>query len=97
MNKKDKQKVIGEILSDEQLKTFLALEPADHTHPDYHILLRAYRALTAENFERFLPFFVEEGKNLQAPGPDQGTIADLIKQHKQSADYLKTLQTISLS
>ncbi|WP_257284052.1 PA4642 family protein [Endozoicomonas sp. SESOKO1] len=89
--KKDKQKVIGEKLSDERLKTLLTLQPATGSNRDHHILLRAYRYLRADDFARFIPFFLEAGLNLNARDTDGKTLAETISQHHHGEPYLKAL------
>ncbi|MDD9889774.1 MAG: PA4642 family protein, partial [Gammaproteobacteria bacterium] len=44
--------------SDERLKTFLELEPPVGMPKDYNILLKAYRGMTADLFERCLACYV---------------------------------------
>ena len=51
--RKDKKKVVGEPMTDEQIKVFLDFPPEEGENPDFHVLLKAYRALRAEDFERF--------------------------------------------
>ncbi|USE38578.1 PA4642 family protein [Endozoicomonas sp. SCSIO W0465] len=89
--KKDKQKVIGEKLSDERLKALLTLQSAAGGSRDYHILLRAYRYLRADDFARFIPFFLEAGLDLNARNPDGKTLAETITQHHHGKPYLKAL------
>ncbi|MBT6058025.1 MAG: hypothetical protein HOG51_08300, partial [Gammaproteobacteria bacterium] len=45
--------------SDERLKSFLEVEPPEGVPADYNILLRAYRGMTAELFQRFIVFYIE--------------------------------------
>lgn len=92
--KKDKQKVIGEELSDERLKALLALQPTAGCSRDHHILLRAYRFLRADDFARFIPFFLEAGFNLNAKGSDGKTLAEIIVHHQHGEAYLKTLTDV---
>ena len=54
--RKDKKKVVGEPMTDEQIKVFLDFPPEEGENPDFHVLLKAYRALRAEDFERFVAF-----------------------------------------
>ncbi|WP_257266575.1 PA4642 family protein [Endozoicomonas sp. ONNA2] len=89
--KKDKQKVIGEELSDERLKVLLTLQPTAGSSRDYHILLRAYRYLRAEDFARFIPFYLAAGLNLNARNSDGKTLAETITQHHHGEPYLKAL------
>ncbi|MFO6043006.1 PA4642 family protein, partial [Pseudomonas aeruginosa] len=41
--RKDKKQIIGEEISDESIKLFLGVEPADDTPPSLHKLIKAYR------------------------------------------------------
>lgn len=62
MSGPDKPKVIGEEWSDERVKSFLAITPYDsNINPDFNALIKAYQAMIAEDFDRFVGFFVEAG------------------------------------
>lgn len=89
--KKDKQKVIGEVLSDERLKALLTLQPAAGGSRDHHILLRAYRYLRADDFARFIHFFLEAGFELSARDSAGKTLTETIAHHQHGKPYLKTL------
>ncbi|MEC7729171.1 MAG: PA4642 family protein [Pseudomonadota bacterium] len=93
MSGPDKPKVIGEEWSDERVRSFLAIQPWDAAeNPDFNALLKAYQAMRAEDFERFIGFFVAEGRYLNAAGPDGETILDLISRHRRSVDYARALE-----
>jgi hypothetical protein len=93
MSGPDKPKVIGEEWSDERVKGFLAIEPYDRAiNPDFNALLKAYQAMRAEDFERFVGFFVEAGRDLNAVNERGETILDLISQHRRSTAYADTLK-----
>lgn len=93
MSGPDKPKVIGEEWSDERVRSFLAIEPADAgENADFHVLQKAYRAMRAEDFERFIGFFVEAGRNLDAVGESGETILDHILQHQSSTAYADALK-----
>ena len=87
--KKDKQKVIGEELSDEQLTSLLELKGAGDESDDYYVLLQAYRRFRAEDFVRFVDFFKSAGRNTEAVGKAGKTIVDEISAHQNSKDYLQ--------
>ncbi|TGN39444.1 PA4642 family protein [Marinobacter confluentis] len=92
MSGPDKPKVIGEEWSDERVKSFLAIEPYDKAiDPDFNALLKAYQAMRAEDFERFIGFFVEAGRNLNGVNEHGETILDLISQHRRSTAYADIL------
>ena len=55
--RKDKKKVIGEPMTDEQIKVFLDFSSEEGVDADFHVLEKAYRALRAEDFERFIGSF----------------------------------------
>ena len=93
MSGPDKPKVIGEEWSDERVKGFLDLQPYDAAeNADYNALLKAYQAMRAEDFERFIRFFVAEGRDLNATGAEGETILDLISRHRRSVDYARVLE-----
>ncbi|GGE63876.1 hypothetical protein GCM10011533_15410 [Streptosporangium jomthongense] len=93
MSGPDKPKVIGEEWSDERVKSFLVAEPRGEGS-DYTALLKAYRAMRAEDFERFVGFFVEAGGNLNDTGEDGETILDLVSQHRKGKDYAIALEKV---
>jgi len=78
--------------SDERLKTFLSLEPPAGIPTDYNILLKAYRGMTANLFARFIPLFIEDGKDVNAALTNDSTFLDLVSKHRKSADYVATLE-----
>jgi len=93
MSGPDKPKVLDEEWSDERVKGFLALEPYDKAiNADFNALLKAYQAMRAEDFERFVGFFVEAGRDLNAANEHGETILDLISQHRRSVAYAETLK-----
>lgn len=79
--------------SDDRLKTFLELEPPASLPADYNILLKAYRGMTADLFARFLPIYVESGRDINAPLEDGSTFLDLVSQHRKSDDYAEALKS----
>ncbi len=92
--KKDKQKIIGETLSDERLQALITAIPTP-THAvkcrDHRILLRAYRHLRADDFARFLSFFVAAGLDLNGKDEAGNTLLSTINQHGHGAPYSEAL------
>ena len=70
--RKDKKKVIGEPMTDEQIKVFLDFPSEEGVDADFHVLEKAYRALRAEDFGRFIGFFQAQGRDLNARDPAEG-------------------------
>ncbi|SFR65730.1 hypothetical protein SAMN05216203_2256 [Marinobacter daqiaonensis] len=93
MSGPEQPKVIGEEWSDERVKSFLFLSPYDaRINPDHHVLIKAYQAMRAEDFARFIGFFVEAGRDLNALDEQGETILDHVSRHKRMTDYADTLR-----
>ncbi|MGB2248306.1 MAG: PA4642 family protein [Alcanivorax sediminis] len=90
--RKDKKKVIGEPMTDEQIQVFLNFSGEEGVSTDFHILEKAYRALRAEDFERFIVFFKEQGRDLNAQDPSGRTLLSHIEGHAKSDDYADVLR-----
>lgn len=78
--------------SDDRLKTFLELDPPAGMPADYNILLKAYRGMTAELFGRFIPIYLEDGRDINEALPDGSTFLDLVSQHRKSLAYAAVLE-----
>lgn len=90
--RKDKAKVLDEQWDDERVASFLAPRPGDGETPDHRLLLRAYQSMRAEDFARFVPLFVQAGRNLSAPGPDGRTALEEIREHRYGAEYATVIE-----
>ncbi len=90
--RKDKEKVIGETFDDERIKGFLNYPAPEGINPDFHVLEKAYRGMRGDNFETFVKFFIDEGRDLNAPGPDGKTFLQTIKTHRLSDEYIRALE-----
>lgn len=84
--------VVDEWWSDERVRSFLAMETTEGEHPDYHVLLKAYRGMVPDAFSRFINFFIEEGRNINQPGPDGRTLLQLISTHRHGTEYAAILR-----
>ncbi|MFD2230001.1 PA4642 family protein [Alkalimarinus sediminis] len=85
-------KTVDEDWSDERVKAFLELQPQDDTNPDYHVLIKAYHYMVAFDFARFVTFFVEAGRDINAQDQNGNTILDLISKHASSTAYAELLE-----
>lgn len=90
--RKDKKQVIGDEIGDEQIKLFLDFEPADATSPSLHKLIKAYRGLRIDDFERFLVFFKEAGLDLDGKDEHGQTFVDLIRDQRNGGDYIELIE-----
>ncbi len=89
--KKDKKAVEDEQRSDEQLRFFLNVQPSVGVDADFHALEIAYRNMKPDEFERFVGFFRQQGRNVQARNPDGQTLAEMLKQHRHGETYIAAL------
>lgn len=90
--RKDKKQVIGEEIGDEPIKLFLGVEPADDTPPSLHKLVKAYRGLRIDDFERFLGFFVEAGYDLNAKDAKGQDFVALIQDQRLAEPYIEAIK-----
>ena len=90
--RKDKKQVIGEEITDDSIKLFLAVEPADSTPPSLHKLIKAYRGLRIDDFERFVGFFVEAGFDLNAKDEQGNDFIALIQDQRQAEPYIEVIK-----
>jgi hypothetical protein len=88
---KDKAPVQGEAMPEEQFRALLRFEPESGEDADFHVLLRAYRGMTPEDFARFVPFFRDHGRNLEARDPQGRTLKQLISRHRHAGPYIEAL------
>jgi len=89
--RKDKKQVIGDEIGDEQIKLFLDFEPVDATSPSLHKLIKAYRGLRVDDFERFLGFFVAAGFDVDGKDEQGKTFVELIADQRNAADYIELI------
>lgn len=90
--RKDKKQVIGEEISEDSIRLFLQPEPADDTPPALHKLIKAYRGLRVDDFERFLAMFVAEGHDLDARDANGRSFIDLVSDQRQAEPYIELIR-----
>ena len=78
---------LNEEWSDERIKAFLNLPAPEGVPQDYHLLIKAYRGMLPEQFERFVGFFVEAGHDLNVRLGNGSTFLDHVSTHKSSTEY----------
>ncbi|EWC41027.1 hypothetical protein GFL09_11140 [Pseudomonas stutzeri] len=92
--RKDKKQVIGDEIADESIKLFLQPEPADDTPSSLHKLIKAYRGLRIDDFERFLGFFVAAGYDLDARNAKGQDFIDLIADQRHARPYIELIEAM---
>jgi hypothetical protein len=93
MARKDKKKVVGEPMTDEQVRAFLHCEAEQGLELGHHMLMRAYRSLRSEDFSRFLDLFVAAGHNINATDTEGRTALAIIQGHQQGEEYAEALKS----
>lgn len=93
--RKDKKQVIGEEISDDMIKVYLAAEPADATPPALHKLIKAYRGLRVDDFERFVGFFSAAGLPLDSRDAAGKDFIELIEDQRQAEPYIEVVRAAS--
>jgi len=92
VQRKDKQKVIDEVWTEERVRGFLALEPPEGVNADFHRLQRAYQSMRAEDFAVFVSMFCEAQGEIGARGPEGQTLLEEISRHRQGAEFAEILR-----
>ena len=87
--------VLDEVWDDARVKSFLELQSEAPASDDHHVLLKAYRGMRAEDFKRFLGFFIEAGRNLDAVDSQGRTLWQIIAQHRHGAEFIAIKQSLS--
>lgn len=90
--RKDKEKVLGEIFDEARIATFLEYPAPAGINADYHLLEKAYRGMRGENFGAFVKLFIEAGKDLNAIGPEGKTFLQVVKAHRNGEEYAVALE-----
>ena len=89
--RKDKEKVLDEVWTDERVKSFLDVRPHDEVEEDFHMLLKAYQSMRAEDFELFVGFFLGENRNINATGQDGRSVLAIVGEHRLGTPYAEIL------
>lgn len=86
--------VTDEVWDDARVKSFLNMQSYGDQTEDFHILLKAYRGMRTGDFKRFLDFFVEAGRNLDALDQSGKSLWEIIADHRQGADFIEIRRAI---
>ncbi len=92
MLKKDKEKILDEVWTEDRVKDFLNIQPPEGVNADFHALKSAYTSMRLENFEEFLGFFAQANRDFNATNPAGQTVATIISQHRHGVPYLEALK-----
>jgi len=89
--KKDKQKVLNEVFTEDMLKGFLIEPSPSPDQSDFRRLLFAFRGLPVDAFIDFLTLFQAAGHCLTATDEQGRTFAQHLKRMPRQHEYLKAL------
>ena len=95
--RKDKPKVLDEVWDEARVRSFLGKQvPKQSGAPlpgdgDYYVLRHAYQAMRADDFRRFLGFYVAEGRDVRARDAGGRTLAETIANHANAAPFIALL------
>lgn len=92
MLKRTQPRVIGEEWSDERVRAFLNLQPHDESDPDFYVLIRAYQSMREDDFARFIKFFMDSNRNINAKDKSGQTILEVVASHRCSSGYAESLR-----
>ena len=90
--RKDKEKVLDEVWTEDHVKSFLNVKSHDGTAEDFHMLLKAYQSMRASDFELFVGFFCDGGRDLNAIGKDGHTVLEIVSTHRHGVEYADILK-----
>ena len=95
--RKDKEKVLDEVWTEDHVRSFLNYRPYDGSSEDFHMLLKAYQSMRASDFELFVKFFREENRDVNAQSRDGRTVLDIVSTHRHGAEYAEILRAAGAS
>jgi len=90
--KKDKQKVLDEVWTEDHIRSFLDVRPHDGSDEDFHMLLKAYQSMRADDFALFVKFFGEQGRNINAADRDGRTVLAVVNEHRHGGPFAEILR-----
>ena len=90
--KKDKVKVLDEVWTEDHVRSFLSVRPHDGGDEDFHMLLKAYQSMRADDFELFVSFFREQDRDVNTTGKDGRTVLEIVSTHRHGGPYAEILR-----
>ncbi len=86
----DKPKVVDEVWDDERVRSFLHADPADPC-VDFYVLLKAYQGMRDHDFQRFIEFFIETGRDLDARNEQGHSLVNVITPHRHARPFIEIM------
>jgi hypothetical protein len=95
--RKDKEKVLDEVWTEDRVRSFLEVRSFDQTDPSFHMLLKAYQSMRASDFEKFVGFFKHDGRDIDCTNGANQTVLSIVEQHRKSTEYAAILRAAGAS
>ena len=95
--RKDKEKVLDEVWTDERVRSFLEVRAHDEVADDFHMLLKAYQSMRAEDFAKFVNYFVGDNRDLSTTNLAGQTVLSIVDGHRKGNDYAEILRRAGAS
>ena len=80
-----------ELWTDERVKGYLLCQPPAGENADFNALYNAYKHMRSTDFERFLAFFLAEGRDIHALNSNGQSLLTLVKSHPTSGAFVELL------
>lgn len=90
--KKDKEKVLDEVWTEDRVREFLNVEAKAGVDADFHRLLKAYQSMRADDFELFIDMFLDAGGNINAVDGSGRSVLSYANEHRNSEEYVAALE-----
>jgi len=90
--KKDKEKVLDEVWTEDRVRAFLDVQPKAGENADFHKLLKAYQSMRADDFALFLDMFLDAQGDINAADGEGRTVLSYVKEHRKSGEFAEVLQ-----
>jgi hypothetical protein len=91
--KKDKEKVLDDVWTEDHVRSFLNVRSHDDTSEDFHMLMKAYQSMRPDDFELFIGFFIEQNRDINALGKEGQTVLSLVLEHRLGTPYANILKS----
>lgn len=89
--RKDKEKVLDEVWNEDRIREFLDVRPANGVDADFHMLMKAYQSMRADDFVLFLEMFLAEGRQINATDKQGRTVLSYAAEHRNSGEFVEAL------
>ena len=90
--KKDKEKVLDEVWTEDRVRSFLDVKSYDGSNEDFHMLHKAYQSMRASDFELFVQFFLQQQRDINASGTDGRDVLAIVNEHRHGTEYAEVLR-----